>query len=128
MVDELGPLVNWVALGETHSRPAVVLGTSSDRIGTPRGRAFYVTASKDLSHETGLPIGPYAGLTFGTFDDTLRFIGGLNVAIREGVSGSFVFDGVHGHAMLNARLAHGLSFTFLMVRGKHPGASLNVGF
>ena len=37
-------------------RPAVILGTSTDRIGTPSGRAIYATASKDLEHLTGLPI------------------------------------------------------------------------
>ncbi|MGH9782835.1 MAG: hypothetical protein ACRD88_01510, partial [Terriglobia bacterium] len=50
--DRVNPLVNWVALTETTQRPALIVGTSSDRIGTPRGQSFYATLSKNLKGET----------------------------------------------------------------------------
>ena len=38
-----------------------MFGTSSDRIGTPEGQAYYVTLSKDLSTVKDWPIAPYVG-------------------------------------------------------------------
>ena len=64
---------------ETHHRPALIVGTSSDRIGTPFGQSFYATVSKSLKHHTGLPIAPYVGVAYGTFEDRARAIGGLNI-------------------------------------------------
>src|SRR5512134_2438884 len=65
LANDLGPIANWLAIEETGSRPALIFGTSSDRIGTPHGRAIYGTFSKDLTAWTGLPIAPYAGASFG---------------------------------------------------------------
>jgi hypothetical protein len=47
-----------LAIPETDRRPALILGTSSDRIGTPDGQSFYATFSKNLKRETELPIAP----------------------------------------------------------------------
>ena len=69
--------------------PAVIVGTSSDRIGTPAGQSFYATASKNLKRETKLPIAPYFGLAYGTYHDSLRMIGGINVGLTESL-GSMV--------------------------------------
>ena len=49
LASDLQPLVNWIALKEGEKRPALIFGTSSDRIGTPEGQAYYFTFSKDLS-------------------------------------------------------------------------------
>src|SRR5687767_6354191 len=57
--DEVGFVANWRALAETARRPAVIFGTSSDRIGTPGGQSYYVTVSKSLHETTRLPIAPY---------------------------------------------------------------------
>ena len=75
----VNPLVNWVALTETHRRPALIIGTSSDRIGTPSGQSFYATLSKSLRDETGLPIAPYAGVSYGTYEHRWLPLAGLNV-------------------------------------------------
>ena len=42
---KISPLANWLAISETANRPALILGTSSDRIGTPSGQSFYATFS-----------------------------------------------------------------------------------
>lgn len=98
--EDLGPLVNWRVLDETERRPALILGTSSDRIGTPNGRAFYGTFSKDLEQWTDLPVAPYAGAYYGQFDDRLRAIGGLRVRWHEQVSSIHSWDGVNLHHFL----------------------------
>lgn len=121
------PLANWLAVSETRRRPALILGTSSDRIGTPSGQSFYATLSKNLRRETGLPIAPYGGLAYGTYQDRLRPIGGLSIGFTEKFTSLIIFDGVHVHPMLN--YSHGThAFSLLFVRGRHPGLSYSVSF
>ncbi|HEX8351883.1 MAG TPA: hypothetical protein VF611_03095 [Pyrinomonadaceae bacterium] len=127
LAGKVSPIANFVALTETHKRPAVILGTSSDRIGTPSGQSFYVTASKDLKHATDWPIAPYVGLAYGTYEDRLRPIGGLNIYYKERWSSTILFDGVRVHPLVNyARDRH--VFSFVMERGRNPGVSYSVSF
>lgn len=127
MAGKVSLLANWVALTETHKRPALILGTSSDRIGTPFGQSYYATLSKNLRHETGLPVAPYAGVAYGTFEDRFRPIGGLNITLSERWSSTIVFDGVRVHPLLNyARGRH--QFSLLFERGRNPGASYSISF
>ncbi|HEX8852587.1 MAG TPA: hypothetical protein VF754_03820 [Pyrinomonadaceae bacterium] len=127
LAGKVSPLANVVALTETHRRPAVILGTSSDRIGTPSGQSFYATASKNLKHSTGLPIAPYVGVAYGTFEDRLRAIGGLNINIAERWSSTILFDGVRVHPLVNyTRGRHQLGVVF--ERGRNPGVSYSISF
>ncbi len=125
--EKVNPLVNWLALPETKNTPAVIIGTSSDRIGTPSGQSFYATASKNLRRETHLPIAPYFGFAYGTYEDRFRPIGGLNVGFTEQFTALVIFDGVHVHEMLNfSYKRHG--FSLLLVRGHQLGLSYNITF
>jgi hypothetical protein len=125
--EKANPLVNWLAVPEGKSRPAVILGTSSDRIGTPGGQSFYSTASKNLKRETGLPIAPYFGVTYGTNQHRFRPIGGLNIGFTEALTALVIFDGVHVHPLLNWSLKRNL-FSFILVRGREPGVSWSTTF
>ena len=121
------PLANLLAIRETRNRPALILGTSSDRIGTPSGQAFYATFSKNLKRETGLPIAPYGGVVYGTHEERMRAIGGLSIGFSETVTSLVIFDGVHIHPTFNVSLkSH--TFSFLLIRGKDPGLSYSVAF
>ena len=123
----IAPLANVRLVHETRTRPAVMLGTSSDRIGTPEGQSFYATVSKDLSPQLGLPLAPYLGVAYGTFEDKARPIGGLNVAFSRQLSSLVIYDGVHLHPTLSYHQGrHGLSF--LLVRGRDPGISYSLRF
>lgn len=127
LAGKVSPLANFVALTETHARPALILGTSSDRIGTPSGQSFYATLSKNLKHSTGLPIAPYVGVAYGTFEDRLRVIGGLNISLAERWSSTILFDGVRVHPTANyTRGRH--QFGVIFERGRNPGASYSVSF
>jgi hypothetical protein len=97
LAPDIGPIANWLALPESGDAPALIFGTSSDRIGTPHGRAIYGTLSKDLEQWTGLPIAPYAGASFGTFDDELVAIAGLRIAWSDRVSTTNLWDGHNLH-------------------------------
>jgi hypothetical protein len=121
------PLANLRLVDEGARRPAVILGTSSDRIGTPSGQSFYATVSKDLERETGLPLAPYVGVAYGTHEDEARVIAGASVRLARGLSSLVIFDGVHVHPTFGyASARYGVSL--LLVRGRHPGLSVNLRF
>jgi hypothetical protein len=124
---KVSPLANWLAISETEHRPALVLGTSSDRIGTPSGQSFYATVSKNLRRETHLPIAPYVGLAYGTYEDRLRAIGGLNIGFTEKFTALVIFDGVHIHPLLNFSYKRHV-VSFMLVRGRDPGVSYSISF
>jgi len=124
---EFAPLANLLVLTETKRRPALMLGTSTDRIGTPSGQSFYATFSKNLRRETGLPIAPYVGASFGTFDHRVRPIGGLSVFINKNFSVLVTYNGVNVHPLLIfSHKRHALSL--IMVKGRDPGMSYSVTF
>ena len=124
---KVSPIANVVAITETHQRPALILGTSSDRIGTPSGQSFYATLSKSLKHLTNLPVAPYVGVAYGTYEDRARLIGGLNITLNEHWSSTILFDGVRVHPLVN--YTHGRhQFGVILERGRHPGASYSISF
>jgi hypothetical protein len=127
LAGKVSPIANLVVVTETHQRPALIVGTSSDRIGTPSGQSFYATVSKNVKHYTNLPVSPYFGVAYGTFEDRARLIGGLNIAIGERWSSTILFDGVRVHPLLNyTRGRH--QFGIILERGRHPGASYSISF
>ena len=124
---EIGLVANWRALAETRRRPALVFGTSSDRIGTPAGQSYYATVSKSLHHDVGLPVAPYAGISYSGHADAFVFPFGLNVALGKGWSAMLMNDGVHTH--LSATYSRrNWSVTALAVERKNLGVTLGVSF
>ena len=125
--DRVNPLVNWVAVTETARRPALILGTSSDRIGTPRGQSFYATFSKNLKRATKLPIAPYVGVAYGTYEHRWLPLAGLTVSFTQKLSSTVIFDGVRVHPLLN--YTHGRhAFSFVLAFANKPGFSYSVSF
>lgn len=106
--DDLGLLANWRVLDETETRPALILGTSSDRIGTRDGRAYFATLSKNVEGLIGLPLSPYVGAAFGEADDEWELIGGTQVRWAEGWSSSHLYDGRNLHHVIDRQLESGL--------------------
>lgn len=121
---EVGPLANMLLLPEGRRRPALIAGTSSDRIGTPSGRAYFVTASKNLEDLLGLPVAPYLGVSYGTYEDRARAIGGFELPLGEASLG-FMHDGVNWHPSLSADLGAGFRVTVLAVDRRDPGVALS---
>ena len=127
-VGEVRPLLTLIPVTETKNRPAVIFGVSSDRIGTPSGTSVYLTASKDLEHWTGLPIAPYAGIVYGSYEHRFRAIGGLNIRLRQNLSSLIQFDGVKVHPGMTYTFNQTHALTFLMIRGKNPGMTYTFSF
>jgi len=126
--DDVGLLANVVAISENQYRPALIFGTSSDRIGTPRGRSIYATVSKDLTEAVKLPIAPYAGVAYSSYEDRFLPIAGLNINWRSNLSSVVIFDGVKVHPTVTYSLARRHVFTFLLAQSKNPGISYSVSF
>jgi hypothetical protein len=113
---------------ETGKRPALIFGTSSDRIGTPSGRSIYATVSKDLSGAVKLPIATYVGVAYGTYEDRFLPIAGLTVNWRKNLSSLVIFDGVKVHPTFTYALGRRHVLTFLLAQSKNPGVSYSISF
>ena len=126
--DRVNPLVNWVAVTETARRPALILGTSSDRIGTPRGQSFYATFSKNLKGETGLPIAPYVGVAYGTYEHRWLPLAGLNVNFTRNLSSTVIYRRRAGASTAELHATGGTHFSFVLAFANKPGFSYSISF
>jgi hypothetical protein len=119
---ELGVVANWRALAETRTRPAVIFGTSSDRIGTPSGQAWFMTVSKGFGR-----VAPYAGASWSGYERRMLYPFGVNVALPRNVSVMLINDGVHTH--LSATYAYrNAALTVLAVERKNFGVTVGLTF
>ena len=125
--DEVAPIANLLILTETKRRPALMIGTSSDRIGTPSGQSFYLTVSKNLRRATGLPIAPYVGMVYGTFQHRLLPVGGMSIQLNKNFSALITHNGINMHPILNYTYNRH-AFSLIMVKSKYPGISYSIAF
>ncbi|MBI5364659.1 MAG: hypothetical protein HZA53_15895 [Planctomycetes bacterium] len=115
LADDVGLIANWLALPETDDAPALIFGTSSDRIGTPERRAVYGTLSKDLEAWTMLPIAPYLGLAYSGYDEEVNVIGGLVVRWSADWSSTHIWDGHNLHHLLETTIGERHNVGLLVV-------------
>ena len=97
--DEVGPLVTWFLLTEGDRRPALFVGTSSDRIGSPAGeQSYYLTAAK---RHPRWPVSAYASLNYSEWDDDFNVPFGVEVELGQKFSLRPMYDGQRTHLMFN---------------------------
>jgi len=131
IADDVGPIANWLVMPETKDRPALILGTSSDRIGTPHGRAVYATFSKDLEDCTGLPVAPYAGAAYGSFDEEVVAIGGLAIHWSRRLTTTHLWDGHNLHHIAETPIGEHqtLGLVLVDIDGEYDlGVTYSLGF
>jgi hypothetical protein len=122
---EFAPLGTLFLLTETESRPALFLGTSSDRIGSPEGKqAVYLTATKFLH---GTPFGPYATVHYSGWDEQVNLPFGLLVDLGRGFSLTPMYDGERSHLTGGYATEHG-TVSLLWIWMERAGVSVSVGF
>lgn len=126
--NDVGVLANFVAVTETKKRPALIFGTSSDRIGTPRGRSIYATVSKDLSEIVKLPVAPYVGVAYSQFEHRFLPLAGMNINWGKDFSSLLIFDGVKIHPTLTYAFGKRHVVTFLLAQSRNPGVSYSISF
>lgn len=127
LASDVGPLLNYRAVDETRRRPSLTFGTSSDRIGTPHGHAYYAVLAKDLEPLTGWPVAPYFSALYGTFQEEFVFPLGARIRIARGWSALPSYDGHAFHPMLEYAFQR-YTVTGIMIRSRDPGVALTVGF
>lgn len=126
--DDLGLLANWRIIDEGETTPMLMIGTSSDRIGTPSGRAYYATLSKGLGVWTGLPIAPYVGASYGEFDEEVVGIGGLGIRWKSDIMSTHSWDGHNLHHMIDYLVTDGYRVGFVLAQqGSHYYGGVSVG-
>ena len=102
--DRFGPLVNLRLVDETRHRPALILGTSSDRIGTEEGQAYYATVSKSLQPWIDLPVAPYVGASYNDRNYEWLAIAGLNYRLFDEFNVTHLWDGRNLHHTIDVGL------------------------
>ena len=123
--EEIGPLLTLFLLMETDTRPALFLGTSSDRIGSPSGeQSYFATVSKYLP---GLQASIYGSLNYSEWDESVNFPVGVALEVGKGFSVRPMYDGDRGHLMLNY-FTDQWGVSLIYVWFETMGVSLSVGF
>lgn len=128
LADEVGPLANLIAVREGVHCPSVMFGVSSDRIGTPDGTAYFGTVAKDLESVIGWPVAPYAGVSYGTYDDELRVIGGLRARVGRTVAIQAIWDGVNLHPSVEINLPCDQTLSLMWVETEMFGLAYSLAF
>jgi hypothetical protein len=124
-VNEVGPLATLFLLQETHKVPALFLGTSSDRIGSPEGtQAYYATIAK---HIPRTPVSPYASVNYSEWDEHMNFPFGANLDLTGGFSLMPMYDGERSHLLLSYAREH-VSVSLITVWYEHIGIAMSGGF
>lgn len=96
-VGEVGPIATGFLLLEDDRRPLVFLGTSSDRIGSPKGmQSYYLTMAKQLPR---VPVAPYASLNYSEWDERLNVPFGAHLDLGRGLSLQPMYDGHRTHLL-----------------------------
>ena len=121
------PLADLFLLMETHSVPAVSLGTSSDRIGTEAGTtSVFLTAAKRWPSPR-LPLSGYVSLNWSETDDGFNYPFGGTIHIGERYGIRAMYDGQRTHLLASATWNR-WTLTALWVWLEHPGVALSTGF
>ena len=95
LVEEFSPLATWFLVAEDDRRPAVFVGTSSDRIGSPEGtQSYYLTVAKAIP---AIRTAPYVTLNYSEWDESLNVPFGAHIDLGRGFSVQPMYDGDRGH-------------------------------
>jgi|TARA_B110000495_G_C22964418_1_gene565521 hypothetical protein len=123
--EEVGPLFTFFLLTESETMPALFIGTSSDRIGSPAGeQAYFATASKYIP---ALHASIYGSLNYSEWDSGFNVPLGFGMELGKGFSVRPMYDGDRSHLMLNYFTTQfGISLMYVWL--ETPGVSFSVGF
>ena len=123
--DEIGPIATWFFMTEERLRPAAFLGTSSDRIGSPKGmQSYYLTLAKNLDP---LPVSIYGSLNYSEWDEALNVPFGVHVEVLPGITLQPMYDGNRTH-LLGTWSAQRFSVSIIHAWLERVGVAASVGF
>ena len=124
-VSEIGPLLTAFLFTETETRPAVFLGTSSDRIGSPEGmQAYYTTGSKYFPQ---LRSSVNVTLNYSEWDEALNVPFGAAFEVGRGLAARYMYDGNRSHLLVDYFLGPvGISLMSIWI--ERFGVAIHGGF
>jgi hypothetical protein len=123
--DEIGPLATAFLLTETETRPAVFVGTSSDRIGSPAGeQSYYLTAAKYLPFAR---MGPYVSLNYSEWDEGFNVPFGASIEVGRGFAIRPMYDGQRTH-LLGSWYGSRFGVTLIWAWLERAGVAISAGF
>lgn len=118
------PRFSWFISPEKENIPSFLVGMASDRLSTPRGQAFFATASK---HIAGTPVTPFLSIKTNTFDGRTVMPFGVNYSLPNNFVLQAVNDGDYTHFLFTKMLDRA-SVSLLLARSRYVGFSVAVGF
>lgn len=122
---EVAANATWFLLTETERRPALFLGTSSDRIGSPEGtQAYFFTLAR---HFPSLRLSPYVSTNYTEWDESWNFPFGASVELGAGLAVRPMYDGRRTHLLVSHSLERA-SFTFVWAWLERAGVAVAFGF
>ena len=122
--DEVAPVGTWFLATESRRRPAVYLGISSDRVGSPEGTLSYsATAAKQLGSRFGI----YASAMYSEWDEEVKLPFGAVVDLGAGFSARALNDGQRSSMALNYSRGP-TSVSLLWLWFERVGLSFSWGF
>lgn len=124
---EVGPLANLFLSRESHVRPALSLGTSSDRIGTgPHTTSVFLTAAKRWPSPR-VPLSGYVSLNWSESDGAVNFPFGATLHLGDRYDLRTMYDGARTHLLAGVRVGR-VSVTALWIWLEHVGVAVSTGF
>ncbi|WP_395139542.1 hypothetical protein [Armatimonas sp.] len=124
---KLNPVGNYFIQPESENRPGIVAGFSSDRIGTPSGMSYFVSAQKQLGGESG-KLAPYVGLAYSEFGKQVLAPFGASFALRDDLVLLPMCDGKYGHTTLSWFSKRGESVSLIAAFNKRIGIAFARNF
>ena len=118
------PRFSWFISPEGQNHPSLLLGSASDRLSTPTGQAFFLTASK---HIPNTPITPFISIKSNTTDGRTVFPYGINYALPNNYIIQAINDGDYTH-LLFTKMMDRAAFSLLLARSQYFGFSVTYGF
>jgi len=124
-VGEVGPLATLFLITEAEKIPALFLGTSSDRIGSPEGtQSYYATASK---HAANLGTTAYVSLNYSEWDEGINVPFGAAQQLGENFAVRYMYDGQRSHGLVDHYRGN-LGVSLMWVWLEQFGVALHGGF
>lgn len=125
VVNEIVPTANWILNRASPRLPLVVLGTSSDRIGSKEGtHAYFLTLAQGIPR---LRLAPYFSVNYSETDRGLNFPFGVNIALGGQWDLLPMNDGRRSHLILTYKEKN-WNISLIAVYLKHPGVSIGFAF
>lgn len=118
------PRFSWFITPEGKNHPSLLIGSASDRLSTPVGQAFFVTASKHIPNSQ---FTPFISIKTNSYDGKTVFPFGVNYALPSNYVLQAINDGDYTHLLLT-KMMDRAAFSFILARTKYVGFSVNYAF